>query len=316
MDRSERRRKLRRRNGLGDTEPIGAPNGPRQVAESVANVWGRLGLTSDQQQRVVDLVRANEQLPTRVAIMGQTGVGKSSLVNGLFGSKLRTGAVRPTTLEPQEVPAKLGRGRRLVFVDLPGIGESRGADETYLNLYIEELERADVAIWAFSADSRSLLFDMDSLDRLLSHPGLQSGVLDRMTFTLTKADLAISPWILGNDSGKGSFVPHPSQSEILCAKCLFVSDTLTTRFGPGDYAVIATSTRFRYKLDQVLLEVLRRTEPATVARLAKVLNIESLTTLPLADAASLRNFVYLDNDSEQLLDVAQLITNARKTGDK
>ncbi len=156
------------------------------------------GVHGDAWRKIIDAVRVNVQRPTRIAVMGQTGVGKSSLINALFNADLRTGAVRPTTTEAAEVRTELGEGRSLIFVDLPGIGESRTADAHYLDMYKEELTAADIVLWLFSAESRSLLTDVNGLATLLSDPVGQAP-LQKISFAITKADLVAAPWILSHD---------------------------------------------------------------------------------------------------------------------
>src|SRR5687767_9908288 len=94
-----------------------------------------------------------------VAVMGQTGVGKSSLLNALFDVSLQVGDVRPTTMEPLPVEVRGPSGRPLVFWDMPGIGESAAADARYLELYRRRLLDSDVVLWALHADIRSTTTD-------------------------------------------------------------------------------------------------------------------------------------------------------------
>src|SRR6476661_2745389 len=72
--------------------------------------------------------------PFIVAVIGQTGVGKSSLINALFNTDLKTDPVKPTTMTVEKVVVKGNKGD-LWFYDLPGIGESSEADQRYLEDY-------------------------------------------------------------------------------------------------------------------------------------------------------------------------------------
>src|SRR6266699_1423343 len=138
--------------------------------------------------------------PFIVSVMGQTGVGKTSLINALFKTQLQVDAVRPTTKEMQRVEIKNAKGHTIIFYDMPGIGESKQADSIYLMAYRERLLESDVVIWAMHADNRSTAFDVQTIEHLLE--GLSSEqrsmLLSKVTFVLTKADLLMqSPWVAG-----------------------------------------------------------------------------------------------------------------------
>src|SRR4051794_1312527 len=101
---------------------------------------------------VQELLEEEAARPLVVSVMGQTGVGKSSLVNALFGTDLMTGAVKPTTKQPQEIVTETELGHRLVFWDLPGLGEGGPVDDAYIDIYRRTLRDSDIAIWALHAD--------------------------------------------------------------------------------------------------------------------------------------------------------------------
>ena len=83
-------------------------------------------------------IEKEQSKPLVVSVMGQSGVGKSSLLNTLFGTQLATDAVRPCTNEPQHVVSQVLGGKTLWYYDLPGIGET-GKEEAFLSLYRETL---------------------------------------------------------------------------------------------------------------------------------------------------------------------------------
>lgn len=206
--------------------------GPRRVTTDSAPV-----LDEETTARAVAaaraLLEAEAQKPLVVAVMGQTGVGKSSLINALFGTDLATGAVKPTTKQLQNVTTENDEGYKLVFSDLPGLGEGGAADDAYLRLYREQLEAADVAIWAMLADSRSVAFDQTALAELLEGlaPEDQSRLFSKLVFVLTKADTAtLDPWILGRQ-GRSEAVFAPPPGSLLSDKAAYFRDALIEPFG-------------------------------------------------------------------------------------
>jgi len=114
-------------------------------------------LTPDQLKLVQDVLKKSvNDRQFRVSIVGQTGVGKSSLINALFGTKLKTDPVKPCTKEIEDIPIEIKQGSTLYFYDLPGIGESDEADEGYLQKYREHLQSSDVILWLFMLTTAQL----------------------------------------------------------------------------------------------------------------------------------------------------------------
>ncbi|MEV7967911.1 GTPase [Sphaerisporangium sp. NPDC088356] len=172
-------------------------------------------------------VEANR--PLSVAIMGQTGVGKSSLLNALFGTQLPVGDLKPVTREPHAISVPGNSGHMLTFWDMPGMGESAGADLAYRSMYLDRLSESDVVIWAVHADSRSTAEETRHLDRILkgAGPELRREVVSKLTFVLTKADmLTPPPWIFDMRGRHGSFVPSPALAARLQRKADYVEKTV------------------------------------------------------------------------------------------
>ena len=178
--------------------------------------------------------------PLKVSIMGQTGVGKSSLINVLFDTDLNTDPVRPGTTKIQERREKAKSGHEVIFYDLPGIGEDQRKDNEYLAQYRDKLLESDVAIWAISAESRAFTFDRDALNQVLDtlvDKEQQERVMSKLIFLLTKVDLLTpptpSPWMLYRMRGDdGLFVPTGPIAELIRQKESYFSDAFISPFKP------------------------------------------------------------------------------------
>ena len=95
------------------------------------------------------------------AIFGQTGAGKSSLCNALFGDYVcNISPVEACTRTPQEIRLELGKEMGILLVDMPGVGESRERDEEYGALYNEVLTRSDMILWLLKSDARAYASDL------------------------------------------------------------------------------------------------------------------------------------------------------------
>jgi predicted GTPase len=71
-----------------------------------------------QPGKLADAVRAfvdgDAQKPLTVSVMGQTGVGKSSLINALFGTKLTVNSVEPGTITIEQIRTKGRNGQEIM----------------------------------------------------------------------------------------------------------------------------------------------------------------------------------------------------------
>src|SRR5436305_14159090 len=99
-------------------------------------------------RRVRSILNREKYVPLKVSIMGQTGVGKSSLINALFNANLDTDPVRPASREITLTRIQSQEGGELLFYDLPGLGESKRTDIQYIQQYKQMLLESDIVLWA------------------------------------------------------------------------------------------------------------------------------------------------------------------------
>lgn len=182
-------------------------------------------------EKIVAGIHSEQAKPMIVCVMGQTGVGKSSLINALFGTSLNVSDVKPCTKEPERVEVKGISGASLHFYDLPGLGESVSADLTYLDYYYNLLNKCDIALWLIHSDSRALSVDRMLLGKLLERFD-NPRILSKVTFVLSKCDLVSKePWVFGLDGDCGVFAASDKTERLLLSKEKFVQEEMYSSFG-------------------------------------------------------------------------------------
>ncbi len=192
------------------------------------------GMTAEQERQLRSVIDDEEnRKPLVVTILGQTGVGKSSLLNALFNIRLSTHDSRPCTMQPERHVVRNDEGHELWFWDMPGIGESTAADTEYLKLYKAKIDQSDIVLWACHADSRSVTFEVEALQKLVgaTDESEQGAFLSKITFVLTKADLVFSdPWIVNRNGAKALVAAASTTQALLDEKATYFKESLIRPF--------------------------------------------------------------------------------------
>jgi small GTP-binding protein len=128
--------------------------------------------------------------PPTIAIIGLSGVGKSTIINSLFGTRRDVSATTRGTSRFHkrkfEIVSKRLYGASmkcaLQIIDAPGLGEDKALDGNYLERYRRHLPEADIALWVLAARNRALALDQQYLEEL-------SDVLPHIVLGINQVDL-------------------------------------------------------------------------------------------------------------------------------
>jgi small GTP-binding protein len=128
--------------------------------------------------------------PPTIAIVGLSGVGKSTIINSLFGTRRDVSATTRGTSRFHkrkfEILSKRLYGASLKcalqVIDAPGLGEDFALDGNYLKRYRQHLPEADIALWVVAARNRALALDQQYLQQL-------ADVLPHVVLGINQVDL-------------------------------------------------------------------------------------------------------------------------------
>jgi predicted GTPase len=197
---------------------------------------------------------AERARPFTISVMGQTGTGKTSLINALFGTDYPTSPVRATTREVTQHVHRAENGE-LHFFDMPGLGEF-AEGERRIAEYRKHLIESDVALWTIHSDSKSVTFDRQMLAQILGdREPERSQLMNKITFVLTKVDVLVpTPWIFHVDRGDdtGLFAPNDHLAAVLAEKEDHFALNLIEPFSDGIVAVTFNDTGFEPRRDRAM----------------------------------------------------------------
>lgn len=120
---------------------------------------------------ISDRIQKIRSYVPKVGVFGNSGVGKSSLCNALFGKDVaKIDDVEACTREPQEIliGAEGNRGG-ITLVDVPGIGEDPDRQKEYTALYKSLVPELDLVLWAIKADDRNYASGLDAYKTVFGH---------------------------------------------------------------------------------------------------------------------------------------------------
>jgi uncharacterized protein len=136
-----------------------APSSPLKAIQAVFGRELDPRTTQNIQTKIEEKMDAEP--PIRIALIGLTGVGKSSTINALFHSGAPVSHTRACTQEEKEYETEVleysaSKGRKIHVFDMPGLGEGIKQDRVHIETYSRVLPDVDLALWIFSAINRAI----------------------------------------------------------------------------------------------------------------------------------------------------------------
>lgn len=193
--------------------------------------------------------------PPRIALIGLTGVGKSSTINALFNAGQPIDNVCACTQEANEINGDVskytGSKGSIIIYDMPGLGESISRDKQHYETYSKVIPKVDAIVWILHASDRS----MEPMQRaLMSLSNEHKGFDKKLMFAINKAD-ATHP---GETFWKSEInVPSKEQTENINKFEEYVKSHIHEVLPKWNGDIITYSAKKRYRLDQLILAMIK-----------------------------------------------------------
>lgn len=115
---------------------------------------------------ILDQLQKETKLPPKVAVIGKSGVGKTTTINNLFNGQFKTSPTTVGTTEAQIKEFTLSTGGALTVVDLPGYGRSEAEDRDYEKIYQDLIPSCDLVFLILQADTRDFSDDIEMINKI------------------------------------------------------------------------------------------------------------------------------------------------------
>ncbi|MEG5161853.1 50S ribosome-binding GTPase [Microcoleus sp. AT3-A2] len=156
-----------RQKGVNNSATKGDAN--NQTVEDIKKL-----IPESEFQLILDKFKQETQLPPKVAVIGKSGVGKTTTINNLFNAKLKTSPTTVGTTQAQIKEFTLATGGTLTVIDLPGYGRSEAEDREYDKIYRQIIPSCDLVFLVIQADTRDIADDIEMINKittwLKNHP--------------------------------------------------------------------------------------------------------------------------------------------------
>ncbi|MRW85344.1 GTP-binding protein [Pseudoduganella sp. FT26W] len=231
------------------------------------------GFTDEQKKRIEKKIDEMLSYTPRIGVFGKTGVGKSSLCNALFGEDIcEVSDVEACTRSAQDVILKMGKGKGITLIDVPGVGEDQQRDEEYSALYQKLLPELDAVLWVLKADDRANSVDLDFYNNVVK-PQLQQG--KPFIVVLNQVD-KIEPFREWDEAARR---PGPKQASNIDAKISVVA----ANFGLKKSQIMAVSAEEKFGLSGLVDEIIFSLPDEKKLAVAREVAAENLSSAARAE---------------------------------
>ena len=146
-------------------------------------------VSSEEKKKVMDALNSEiTERPFRVAVIGQSGVGKSTTLNSVFGLKNYTSNVAEGTTDIEEKKFEMRDGFSLSIYDMPGIGYDIDKDAEYEKMYAKILPDCDVIVYIINAHSKDIGEDCRILREVVLPVCNTNQIKDNLILAFNKID--------------------------------------------------------------------------------------------------------------------------------
>lgn len=204
----------------------------------------------------------------KVGVFGNSGVGKSSLCNALFGREVaKISDVEACTRKPQEILLGSANGG-IILVDVPGIGEDPDHHKEYTDLYKSLAPELDLVLWAIKADDRNYASALETYKEVF----LNTKNAPPVIFVITQTDKTNDT----EDWNSAEYKPGKTQEQNIAIK----ENDVSRRFGVSTKQIISVAAsqkngktyNFRQLVD-LIVEILPKEKKYAFTREAKEENV-------------------------------------------
>ncbi|MDH6107700.1 50S ribosome-binding GTPase [Anabaenopsis tanganyikae CS-531] len=188
--------------------------------------------------------------PPKVAIIGKTGVGKSTTINALFGLQEKVSHTTHGTTEASKKIIELPQGGKLEVIDMPGLGEDIELDKEYTEIYQRTLPEADVVLYVIQGNLKALTEDEKILRDIVQN--VMGNLKGRLVVGLNQVD-KIGP---GTWNTRFNF-PSPEQEDNINRRCQYIQEKLSSALSIEVEQVEYYSAEKRYRLYNLLTAIIK-----------------------------------------------------------
>lgn len=196
------------------------------------------------------LVENEKNIPPKIAIIGKSGVGKTTTINSLFNVDWNISHTVAGTKQAQSKEFELIGGGKLNVIDLPGLGEDIDTDKEYELIYRNILPEVDIVLYVIQANAKDFSED-------------QRIILEVVKKSLNNLDKKIIIGLNQVDKiGPGEWntklnLPSPEQQQSIERRCTDIVDKLSKVTSIKKEKIVYYSAFKRYNLYILLNAMIR-----------------------------------------------------------
>lgn len=159
------------------------------IVKILEAIMGKGGVSSEDKQNVLDAINSEiHDKPFRVAVIGQSGVGKTTTLNAVFGLNNYVSDIAEGTTDIEEKVFSMRDGFNLSIYDMPGLGYDVDKDVEYEKLYAKILPGCDVIVYIINAHSKDIGEDCRILKNVVLPLCNANQIIDNLILAFNKID--------------------------------------------------------------------------------------------------------------------------------